>query len=211
MAMRTATLCCAVALGAFVSLAPNASTQSHFIANGDGGRVDWSSLDGDGRVTGFGSLLVSRGGPTGNPQTFLMYFVFQCDGPGCNLTEGGAGLIPNGDLSGGGRQSLRLDTNTSGAPDFGFLAGNGGPVFVEWRANGFFSHTSSGTSESFLAGPSEFSAGNFRQRVQGTSSSAKAAATGTVIGSAITPTQIAEIGTSHDVTINICGAGAVCP
>src|SRR5438132_9954993 len=47
--------------------------QSHFVSNGTSGFVQWSTSDSPGFV--FGSLSVSRGGSTNNPQTFLSYFI----------------------------------------------------------------------------------------------------------------------------------------
>src|SRR3989454_11165047 len=93
------------------------TTQFHFVANGDVGNVNWAEFDPAGGFT-FGSLSVNRGGPTTDPQTFLSYFVFQCDpSSGCNPIRDGFGLIPNRDLSGGGN-SLSLRTNTTGNPNF---------------------------------------------------------------------------------------------
>src|SRR2546426_7356708 len=109
------------------------ATQFHFVSNGDFGNLSWFEVDPAGGFT-FGSLSVSRGGPTTDPQTFLSYFVFQCD-PffSCNLVRDGFGLIPNGDLGGGGN-SLKLRTNTTGNPNFVTFAGPTGPVSVDWRA-----------------------------------------------------------------------------
>src|SRR5437762_3417993 len=91
------------------------ATQFHFVSNGDFGNLSWFEVDPAGGFT-FGSLSVSRGGPTTDPQTSLSYFVFQCD-PffSCNPVRDGFGLIPNGDLGGGGN-SLKLSTNTTGNP-----------------------------------------------------------------------------------------------
>ncbi len=79
--------------------------QSHFVANGSAGSVSWfvsggsrspSDSGGGGGGFIFGSLGVSRGGPTNSPQTFLSYFIEQCDPfVGCTFL-GGSGLIPNG-------------------------------------------------------------------------------------------------------------------
>src|SRR2546422_5664839 len=93
------------------------ATQFHFVSNGDFGNLSWFEVDPAGGFT-FGSLSVSRGGPTTDPQTSLSYFVFQCD-PffSCNPVRDGFGLIPNGDLGGGGN-SLKLSTNTTGNPNF---------------------------------------------------------------------------------------------
>lgn len=176
----------------------------HFVSNGNSASVDWSSGDstggGGGQVTFItGNLQVSRGGPTNNPQTFLFYQVGQtvCD-PFFNCTftllEGGAGTIPNGDFSGGGKQQ-RLSTNTANNPDFLVFAGSGGLVSVSWQANGFFLTTSSGSNT--------FKSGTFTQRFQGNSSNASATATGTVIGIPIDANQSSGIGSNHTVQIDI--------
>src|SRR3989454_11183205 len=105
------------------------TTQFHFVANGDVGNVNWAEFDPAGGFT-FGSLSVNRGGPTTDPQTFLSYFVFQCDpSSGCNTIRDGFGLIPNRDLSGGGN-SLSLRTNTTGNPNFNTFVGPTGLVSV---------------------------------------------------------------------------------
>ncbi len=83
--------------------------QAHFISNGTSGSVSWfsssgpapSDSGGGGGFT-FGQVNVSQGGAVNNPQTFLVYFVEQCDAFFfCTFVEG-SGLIPNDDLSGGG-------------------------------------------------------------------------------------------------------------
>jgi hypothetical protein len=173
--------------------------QSHFVANGNSGFVSWSSsgsgdtLGGGGGFT-FGELNVSRGGSVNNPQTFLFYFIEQCD-PffGCTLIEG-SGLIPNNDLSGGGQQ-LHLATNTIGNPNFFTFGGPPGLVTVDWRANGAFQQRNSGTSDFIVPG--------FRQHSVGISTSASASAVGSVVGSVIPAGSIGTIGTNQNVSIDI--------
>src|SRR3989441_4879852 len=164
------------------------ATQFHFVSNGDFGNLSWFEVDPAGGFT-FGSLSVSRGGPTTDPQTSLSYFVFQCD-PffSCNPVRDGFGLIPNGDLGGGGN-SLKLSTNTTGNPSFVTFAGPTGPVSVDWRANGLFTQSSSGTSVLSFPG--------FTHRSQGNFTSASANATGSIVGVPISPNGSADIGTSR--------------
>src|SRR2546428_9605729 len=107
--------------------------QSHFVANGNSGSVNWfvsgspSDSGGGGGGFVFGSLGVSRGGATNNPQTFLFYFIEQCDPfVGCTFF-GGNGPIPHGHLSGGGRQP-RLPTNTTTDPTLFSFRPPSGPV-----------------------------------------------------------------------------------
>ncbi len=169
--------------------------QSHFVANGNSGSVNWfvSGGAGGGGFT-FGSLGVSRGGPTNSPQTFLSYFVEQCDPfVGCTFF-GGSGLIPNGDLSGGGQQ-LRLATNTSGNPNFFTFGGSAGLVTVDWRANGAFQQRSSGTTDLIFPG--------LRQHFTGVSTSSSANAAGSVVGVPVPPGSPGNIGTNQNVTIDI--------
>jgi len=172
----------------------NLARQFHFVSNGDAGNVNWFASDSAGGFA-FGFLSVSRGGPTNDPQTFLSYFVFQCDPiSGCIDIRDGFGLIPNGDLS-GGRTSVNLRTNTTGNANFITFAGPTGPVSVDWRANGLFTQSSSGINQ--------FSFPGFTHRSQGTFSSASANATGSIVGLAISPEGSAGIGTNHQVSIDI--------
>ena len=177
--------------------------QSHFVANGNAGSVSWfvsggsgspSDSGGGGGGFTFGSLGVSRGGPTNSPQTFLSYFIEQCDPfVGCTFL-GGSGLIPNGDLSGGGQQ-LRLATNTSGNPNFFTFGGSAGLVAVDWRANGAFQQRSSGTTDLIFPG--------FRQHFTGVSTSSSANAAGSVVGLPVPAGSPGSIGTNQNVTIDI--------
>jgi dipeptidyl aminopeptidase/acylaminoacyl peptidase len=169
-------------------------TQFHFVANGDFASYSWSEFDPGGNFT-FGSISVNRGGPTNAPQTSLNYFVLQCD-PSfivCNTREG-FGPIPNGDFS-GSRTSMRLSTNTTGNPNFFTVAGPTGVVSVDWRANGLFTQSSSGTNT--------FSFPGSTHRSQGSFTSASANATGSIIGVPISPNGSGDLGTNHQVTIDI--------
>jgi len=177
--------------------------QSHFIANGNSGSVNWfvsgdsgspSDSGGGGGGFVFGSLGVSRGGSTNSPQTFLSYFIEQCDPfVGCTFF-GGNGLIPNGDLSGGGQQ-LRLATNTSGNPNFFTFGGTSGLITIDWRANGAFQQRSNGTFDVIFPG--------FRQHFSGVSTSSSANAAGSVVGVPVPPGSPGNIGTNQNVTIDI--------
>jgi len=170
--------------------------QTHFIASGTSGYVSWFSAgdsSGGGGGFSYGSLNVSRGGATNNPQTFLSYFVEQCGLYYCAFL-GGSGLIPNGDLS-GGTQQLDLSTNTSGNPNFFTFGGSPGLISVDWRANGAYQQRSSGTSE--LTFPA------FHQHSSGVSTSASAYAAGSVVGVAMPPTSLGSIGTNQNVTIDV--------
>ena len=177
--------------------------QSHFIANGNSGSVNWfvsgdsgspSDSGGGGGGFVFGSLGVSRGGSTNSPQTFLSYFIEQCDPfVGCTFF-GGNGLIPNGDLSGGGQQ-LRLATNTSGNPNFFTFGGPSGLITIDWRANGAFQQRSNGTFDVIFPG--------FRQHFSGVSTSSSANAAGSVVGVPVPPGSPGNIGTNQNVTIDI--------
>jgi len=169
--------------------------QCHFVANGNFGGVSWSSGDtlGGGGFS-FGNLNVSRGGATNNPQTFLFYFVEQCDVFFNCTFLGGSGLIANTDLSGGGK-TLRLSTNTTGNPNFFTFAGPTGLISVDWQANGFFQQRQSGTLEQDFPG--------FRFLSTGVSTFASANAAGSVVGVSISRDNFASIGTNTNVTLNI--------
>jgi hypothetical protein len=173
--------------------------QSHFVSNGVNGFVNWSSgpdstNPGGGFV--FGELSVSRGGTTGHPQTFLFYFIEQCDEFfNCSFSEG-SGLIPNADLSGGlsGTQ-LHLRTNTTGNTNFFTFGGSTGLIAADWKANGLFTFSSNGTSQQSSPG--------FTFKTQGSSGSSSANVSGTIVGTPIPLTPNGSIGTNHNVTIDI--------
>jgi hypothetical protein len=172
--------------------------QFHFVSNGVSGSANWSG-GGDSTGSGgfsFGSLSVSRGGTTNNPQTFLFYFVEQCDAFFNCSVAGGSGLIPNGDLTGGlSGSQLHLRTNTTGNATFSTFEGPTGFIVADWKANGVIT----GSSTTILQ--EKFSSFTFKQ--QGSSSFATANVSGTVIGNPISFTTDASIGTNHNVTIDI--------
>jgi hypothetical protein len=171
------------------------ASQAHFIASGDFGSANWSGGDStSGGGFTFGSLSVSRGGGLDSNQTFLTYFIDQCDAFFNCITSAGAGVIPNSDLTGSGN-ALHLSTNTTGSPTFTTFAGPTGLISVAWRSNGLFQQRSSGTTE--------FAFPNFREHVNGVSSSAAANATGTVVGNTISGNGSGTIGTNLNVTIDI--------
>lgn len=228
---RFASLCAALALGLLFTACKDSSTapatrgagqtasfatafdtggggggrgQSHFVANGNSGFVNWSDSGsaaspsdtggGGGGGFTFGQLSVSRGGSVNTRQTFLFYFIEQCN-PFffCTILEG-SGPIPNADLSGGGQQ-LHLATNTSGNPNFFTFGGPPGLITVDWKANGAFTQRTSGTSELTFPG--------FRQHTSGVSTSASANVVGSVVGILVPPGGNGNIGTNQSVTIDI--------
>ncbi len=176
--------------------------QAHFVANGDFGSVNWSGgfglsvsdTGGGGGGFTFGTLNVSRGGPTNSPETFLSYFIERCDEFFNCQFFGGNGLIPNQDFGGGGK-SLQLNTNTSGNPNFFTFAGPAGVVSVRWDANGFFQQRFSGTSQVTFPG--------VMQSSTGVSSSESANASGSVVGVLISPDNFGSIGSNTNVSIAI--------
>ena len=221
MHLRFASLCAASALGYLLTACKDATTtpaaqaagprpsfatasdsggggggpgnQSHFVSNGTSGSVNWFVPASGGGFT-FGSLGASRGGSTNNPQTFLSYFIEQCDPfVGCTVSVG-SGLIPNNDLSGGGQQ-LHLATNTSGNPNFFTFGGPSGLVTIDWSANGAFQQRFSGAADFIFPG--------FRQHTTGVSISASANAAGSVVGVPVPPFSPGNIGTNQNVTIDI--------
>lgn len=173
--------------------------QFHFVSNGDFGNVAWSDSEPSGAFS-FGSLSVGRGGTVSAPQTFLSYFIIQCDAFfNCTLLDG-FGLIPNADLSGKvPAKQLHLSTNTTGNPNFFTFDGPTGLITVDWKANGFFTQSFSGTSKVTF----QFAGVNERLNQQGSFTDASASAAGSVVGTAISPFNGAQIGSSHNVTIDI--------
>jgi hypothetical protein len=168
--------------------------QSHFNAQGDFASALWS-VSGDGGFT-FGSLSVSRGGPTNDPQTFLSYFIRQCDTSfNCSVSSG-VGLIPNQDVRVSGK-SLELNTNTDGNPNFvtsGVIPP--GLVSVSWQANGLGEESRTGTSELRVPG--------FMSRQTGSSSVTSADASGSVAGFSFASVHgNGQVGSNSNVTIAI--------
>lgn len=178
-----------------ISASSGRVTQFHFVEDGAGGTVEWSTSDQSGGSTS-GELTVARGGQTDHPQTFLAYGGEQCD-PFFNCTRfRGEGMIPNEDVSGGlSDKQLHLSTNTSGNPNFTTFDGPTGIVAVDWKATGLGSQTFSGTTRSNSAGFVMFS--------QGTSDQNVATVTGSVVGVPILPDFFATIQTRHAVSIEI--------
>lgn len=66
---------------------------------------------------------------------------------------------------------------------------------IDWKANGLFTQSTSGTNQVVVPG--------FREQTQGSANFAAASASGSVVGTAITLFNGAQIGTNHSVTINI--------
>jgi hypothetical protein len=122
-----------------------------FVGSGEQADVSFYSYgDSGGGGSGFsyGYLAVFQGASAGVRQTQLYYYVLRCDFSYTCTYEAGYGPIPDGDLQGNARAGFRLTTNTSDAsnPAFFRWAGNGGPIELAWRPNGFNStqtHTSS--------------------------------------------------------------------
>lgn len=172
------------------------ASQSHFVANGDFGSVNWFTTPPDpsgGFV--FGSLNVNRGGSVNNPQVFLSYSVQQCDAFFNCTFIGGFGTIPTNDLTGGGNRQLRLNTNTSTNPNFFTFSGPAGLITVDWSANGGFTERSSGTTDLTFPG--------FRQHSNGILTTASANTSGNVIGISIPTFSTGSIGSSQNVMIDI--------
>jgi hypothetical protein len=169
-----------------------------FSANGDYGHVDWFAGDsvprdssgvrfGEPRVMGM--LDVSRNGQ----DVFLSYFIQECDATRCTFASG-SGIIPSGDLSRGGRD-LHLSTNTATNPNFFTFGGLPGVVTVDWEQNGVFEQRTHGTSW--------VSSGSVTVRSTGQWSSYSAAVRGTIVGRAILPRAMGNIGSTRNVSIEI--------
>ncbi len=182
----------------------SSTTQYHFVANGQFGYVNWYQYDTLGSWFTYGTVNASRGGTTGNPQTWMEYYVVQCDWYSCYYLEAGYGLIPNRDLSGGGGR-LHLSTNTDGNPNFYVWAGSGGQLSVDWQSNGLYSSSWSGTTQYDYAAACDSVAcySGYKHRSQGKSTNTSASASGSVVGVALPLTGDAWIGTNRQVTIDI--------
>lgn len=181
------------------------TVQSHFVGNGDGGRVEWFIAEGDSLL--WGSISVTRGmtrlpaveaiGPSFTG-TYLFYDLQRCDAQDTCTDAYGYGFIPDGDLEGSGRNELRLRTNTAGLPDF-YNSGAGGLVTVEWKRNGLWAETRSYT-DSYRFGP-------VTERRQGTYTNFSSTASGEVLGVTVPLVTYAEIGTGHTLRIDIVRGG----
>jgi hypothetical protein len=169
--------------------------QNHFNAQGDFANVNWTA-DGDGGFV-LGVLGVNRGGPPNDPQTFLQYFIQQCDSSfNCSLS-GGAGQIPNQDL-GVSAKSVELNTNTAGNPNFStFGVVPPGLVSARWQANGLLEQNFDGTVVHRITP-------DFVERRTGNSSFASADASGSVAGFSFSSVhENGRIGSNSNVTIDI--------
>ena len=166
--------------------------QFHFVSKGDFASISFG--DSSGGNPAFGFLQVNRGGTVQNPEIFLFYDIERCD-PFCHLVAGGAGPIPDGDLTGTAHTTLRLNTNTADNPDFIVFAGPAGRIVVEWVK----------TEQSHLRqnGTTEFTSGDgFRNHQTGQFTASSAEAVGDLVGLPIA-SQPAQIGTSNIVNIDI--------
>ena len=168
--------------------------QSHFNAHNEFAQAVWRKVGAGGFPAEFGSLNVTRGGPPGDPQTFLFYFIEQCeDAFHCSISNG-SGLIPNQDFSVTGK-AAQLNTNTDGNPSFStYGATPPGPISVSWQDNGLSQQSTSGTLEQ--------STPAFRRRQTGTFRSGSADANGSLLGFSLASVE-GGIGSSSNVTIEI--------
>lgn len=165
----------------------------HVVNSGDLARLNASSAGNGGPTTNV-TVMVSRTGTPNDIHTMLFYLISDCDGAvGCVFVEAGSGEIPNGDLKGNGAV-MTLATNTSAAanPSFVRFRGNGGPIALEWRSDGFSStHTN---------GAFEVRSGSTFQSEHGESETISASVSGTLVGLALPlpdGTQNASIGTGQ--------------
>jgi len=169
--------------------------QSHFNAHHEFAQAFWRKIGAGGFPAEFGSLNVTRGGPPGDPQTFLYYFIEQCDDAFHCSSSNGSGLIPNQDFSVSGK-AAQLNTNTDGNPSFStYGAAPPGPISVSWQDNGLSQQSTSGTLEQ--------STPTFRRRQTGTFQSGSADASGSVLGWFSLASVEGQIGSSSSVTIDI--------
>jgi hypothetical protein len=168
--------------------------QSHFNAHNEFTYTLWSKIGAGGFPVEFGVLNVTRGGPPGDPQTFLYYSIEQCDDAfRCSISDG-SGLIPNQDFRVSGKVA-QLNTNTDGNPTFStYGALPPGPISVSWQDNGLSQVSTSGTWERRTAVQ--------LYRETGIARSAWAEASGSVLGFSLVSVP-GGIGSSSRVTIDI--------
>lgn len=173
----------------------------HFVANGDRAAVEWGVEDASGRL--YASVNVSRGyrlrlaaaAPApATAGTYLFYTLTRCDASGHCVAEEGYGTIPDDALTGNGQGQMRLSVNTAGLPDF-YGSGPGGLVEIEWKRDGARVWTSKETRTLRSA--------QITERRQGTRTAALATASGQLLGVPIGASFLAEIGTSHQVSIRV--------
>jgi hypothetical protein len=167
--------------------------QCHIVADGDIVNAYW--FDVTENVIRFGGVQAYRVGSVKSPAVFLEYSFSECDlSYSCTLVLAGYGVIPVTALSGNENQMI-LRANTSDVPDFFTYAGPTGIVSIDWEGNGILRQSQTGTFERSEPG--------FRERTTGTFSSVSATASGTVVGSPVPAAYSAQIGTGHNVTIDI--------
>lgn len=177
------------------SASAQGATVFKFRSKGAFASVSWE----DENLFGFLFVTLGQSQEGGKPveQAFLSYFIIECDGNFCDFSdpvEDGFGRIPIEDVSGNGRKSFSLHTDTSTNPDFLLFAGSGGPVDVDWTANDLFSGSGHGVSQ--------FQSGDTKIKSNGSSSFTSATAMGSVVGSSV-EASFAEIGTNHDRNMEI--------
>ena len=178
----------------FLAVSDTPSSQHyHFVSNGEHATVYWSSYDSSGGSS-YGYLDVSRGGTTKAPTTSLYYYAVSCDQSYNCVYGNGSGTIPNRDFSGGGQQ-FHVSTNTATNPNFYTYYGPSGIIAVDWKADGMYERSQSGTTS--------YRYSNLVERTQGNSTYQSASASGSIVGMSIGANVYGEIGTNHNVTIDI--------
>lgn len=157
-----------------------------FVGGGDYASVSWFD------TSSFGLILVSRGGPPGDPQTHLSYFISR-DG---ETVLSGFGAIPNSHLQGSTSSRLTLHTDTSEAanPGFNRLNGGGGIVDIEWERNRLVSVTTNGTTHTKFE--------DALSVIQLHSSMSSASTRGTVVGE-ILPDANGEMGSNQSIVVEV--------
>lgn len=161
------------------------SVQSQFVANGDGGTVEWSVEGDDGRTAGY--VWVTRG-----TRTEAGYGIVRCDPSGECTRRNGYGPIPDGDLTGSAAGGLHLRTNTAGLPGFS-QTGPGGVIEVDWQRTALWVDV--------LSGAATWQDSTSTERRRGKETDISAAASGRILGVPIPPGAVAGLRTSHTVRI----------
>jgi hypothetical protein len=105
----------------------------------------------------------------------------------------GYGPIPANDFSGNLQTGLVLNTDTRLRPDFVVWGSDGGRISVRWEPDGW--------SESRSSGSSEFRWMNTISRSNGTSRSASASASGSMLGSSLPDFGWGHMGSSRNVSL----------
>jgi hypothetical protein len=143
-----------------------------------------------------GFLEVSRGRSQtgGKPLVLVFYSIAECVQFSCETVVEGFGPIPLEDVTGSGKRTFSLNTDTSTNPDFFHSVGSGGPVDVDWSANSFFSQSFHVVEHSTFEGTKFINNASF--------SAVSATAIGSVVGSSVEQ-EFATMGTNHDGSITI--------